>query len=274
MPQPQRHPTRPARNTLGSLLLGGLLLTVASARVATAAPPPPDLSRTQLHVLLRTAAGTPVPGITVEIVPAAADLGGLSGGSALPPALTDAGGGITVVGLGRWIWRARFRGQFQGQALQPIAAQGQAPWGRTRDGGGFPVQVQAQEEDAAPTPVVIAGTPQPDTQSVGFVLIPSNGTWAVTGDLGDPLGPPQPLAEDTTHPPLHPAGTLPDGAAVLPAPGTAATTLPGAPAPAPRPTPDTLGWWIGGGLLWLLGYGFYTWRRWHAAPRAQGDSAP
>ena len=270
MPQPQRHPTRPARNTLGSLLLGGLLLTVASARVATAAPPPPDLSRTQLHVLLRTAAGTPVPGITVEIVPAAADLGGLSGGSALPPALTDAGGGITVVGLGRWIWRARFRGQFQGQALQPIAAQGQAPWGRTRDGGGFPVQVQAQEEDAAPTPVVIAGTPQPDTQSVGFVLIPSNGTWAVTGDLGDPLGAPQPLTADpalTPRPRSATVGTLADGSAGRPTSGDAP---PSRQDPAP-PAAGPLGWWIGGGLLWLLIYGLYTWRRWHAAPGAQGD---
>lgn len=277
MTQTQQAPTRSICSILHAILLGGLLLTAAGTRVATAAPPTPDLSQTRLHIVLRTAGGQPVPGIAVEIVPAAADLGGLEGGSTLPPMLTAADGGVIVTGLGRWIWMVRFRGQFQGQPLQSVALQGQAPWGRTRAGGGFPLQVQAQEEDSAPTPVVVAGTPQPDTQTTSFVLLPSNGTWAVTLDLGDPLGTPQPLAGDTAQT---------DGAERLPAAGDAATTRPGAAPPLPERPPSPLGWWIAAGGLWLLGYGLYTWRRWHTPPptalpatadraaTTQGDTAP
>jgi hypothetical protein len=105
-----------------------------------------------------------------------------------------------------------FSGEFQGRALQPVAEQGRPPWGRTRNGGGFPVVIQQQEEDAAATPVIVEGTPLQEVQPAMFALVAAGDFWAPTFDLALPSETPQPLsAVGTARPTEVAAGAPPSG---------------------------------------------------------------
>jgi hypothetical protein len=174
-----------------------------------------DIDGIHKQIVLRSIEGDGVPGIEVHLTPASPDLGGPLDGSLPQVATTDAQGHVTFSGLGEWIWMVSFSGTFRGRVLQPISEQGQAPWGRTRAGGGFPVMVQRQEEDAAATPMVINATPQPEVQPSLFVLVPAQEYWAPSLDLALPAEQPQPLAmtldERSSAPPLVQASaSLPD----------------------------------------------------------------
>lgn len=188
------------------MLIAGVLVGVSLFPAPAPTPPVPDLSYTRLQIMLRADTAAPVPGILVQLVPASPDLGGAPAGTPALQAVTDAAGTATFAGLGRWIWMARFAGQYAGRALAPLAEQGRPPYGTTRAGGGFPVLVQAQEEDEAPTPVVIAGQVQPEIQHARFVLLAGAAGWVPTLDLATddrlvrPLAAPTPVASALVAP--------------------------------------------------------------------------
>jgi len=182
------------RLLLAGLIAGTLVRPVAAAGTgAPAALPTPDLARVQKQIVVRLANGTAVPGLAVQLAPAALDMGGPPTGTSAQTAPTDHAGSVTFTGLGRWIWMLTVQGRFQGRALQAGAEQGRAPYGRTRGGGGFPVQVEVQEEAAAPTPVFVAGTPRPQVETSVFVLLPIGDRWAPALDLTLPGETPRPV---------------------------------------------------------------------------------
>jgi hypothetical protein len=167
-----------------------------------------DPTTVQKVVLVRTLGGAPVPDLTVDLAPAPATLGGPPPGTAGQHGRTDAQGMARFTGLGRWIWMVSFAGRYQERALQPLAGQGQPPYGRTRAGGGFPLAVEPQEEGDAPTPVVSAGQVQPEVQTATFVLVPTAAEWAPALDLALPPENPVPLSDWALAPVSPVAGVL------------------------------------------------------------------
>jgi hypothetical protein len=185
------------RLALFALLLGVGVLSLSTAQAET--PPTPTgsddyLSTVRKQIVLRTVDGDPVAGVTVQLTPAEPRLGGIGERAQPKRAVTDPHGTATFTGLSRWVWMASFGGAFRGRAIQPLQEQGRAPYGRTRAGGGFPVVVQLQEEDAAATPVVVQGISQPEIQPSMFVLVPVQERWVPALDLSLPGEHPQPLA--------------------------------------------------------------------------------
>lgn len=188
-------------------------LSVSPLRVALATvqfTPQADLTSIQKQIVLRTLDGKPVSGITVQLTPADPGLGGPEVGSGSMQGITDEQGTVVFTGLGPWVWMASFSGVYEGRALQPRPEQGKSLHGRTRAGGGFPVIVQQQEEDAPATPVVVSGTPQPEVQPSLFVLFPVGDLWVPSLDLSLPGEQPQPLAEMPT---AVAEGAAPEGGA-------------------------------------------------------------
>jgi hypothetical protein len=230
-----------------AVLVMGFAFALTSSPVGATAPTPPAvptaLAAVQLQLMMRTADGAPVPGIHVELVPAAPDAGGPPAGTSAKAAITNATGMVVFAELQGAIWWASFHGIYRGQPLAAVAAQGQPPYGTTH-GGGFVVQAALQEENDAPAPVV--GQPAPAVETLAFVLLPTGAGWTPALDLAAPGSLPQPL------------GTV-----------AAATALPLLPPPEVRalPTLDTnrspdltLVWWLlplgaAGGAL------FVTWRQ-------------
>jgi len=197
------------------LLTGaGVLLALTSnpARVRAAGEPPtpsaPDLSQIRKQIVVRAADGSPVPGIVVQLSPATPDLGGPAAGGPGRQATTDAQGSVIFAGLGPWIWYATLAGAYQAHELQPAVDQGRPPYGFNPAGGGFPVRVEAAEDpESVATPVMIAGVPQPEVQTTGFVLLPvdQGARLAPTYDQVLPPAAPQPLFPiDATTPPTAP----------------------------------------------------------------------
>jgi hypothetical protein len=214
----------PGVGPAGGLLSAALLTLVATAPASiSAAPgaaggapvaaPTPDLAPMGKQVLLRTLNGAPAPGIDVRLVPAMPAMGGPPAAASAQTARTDATGAATFGELGRWMWLVSFQGSFQGRPLQSVAAQGRPPFGRTRSGGGFPLQVEPQEEGDAPAQVGGAGMAQP----VMFVLVPFGAGWAPTLDLGLVSAAPLPLTAPA--PPAASAGAPPIAASPAPADG-------------------------------------------------------
>ena len=189
------------------------VLTGSPVGAADASPPtvPTVLAAVQLQLVLRTAEGTPVPGIRVELVPAAPDAGGPPAGTSAKAAITNATGMVVFAELQGAVWWARFHGTYREQPLVMYATQGQPPYGTT-PGGGFVVQTVLQEENSAPAPVI--GQPAPAVETFAFVLLPTGAGWTPALDLAAPGSPPQPLgvvARATALPLLPPqeAGSLP-----------------------------------------------------------------
>jgi hypothetical protein len=191
---------------VGLILVMALLANMRVSRAWAADPPlTPNPAVTPLPgwdpatvrkvVLVRTRDGQPVPDLTVDLTPAADTMGGPPSDAAGQHGRTDAQGIVRFTGLGRWIWMVSFAGRFQGRALQAVTLQGQPPYGRTRAGGGVPLDVEPQEEGAAPTPVVIAGYVQPEVQTTTFVLVPTAAAWALAVDLALPTENPVPLTD-------------------------------------------------------------------------------
>lgn len=216
------------------LIPAGLLLAaLAGPRLVGAtptpppAPPPVDLNRITMQIVIRTTAGQPVPGLGVQLAPAPADQGGPPAGTPAQTATTDSAGAARFVGLGAWIWRATLTGSYQGRPLQAVADQGRPPQGTNPAGGGFLLLVQAQDESDPPTRT--AGDPTPDTstpglESTGLVLLPMGAEWQPALDLADGAHPPQPLpavltpaADDTPTPGPGPSrtGTAAPGPALV-----------------------------------------------------------
>lgn len=197
------------------------VLTVLTLLTVLIGVPADRLPAVQKRIVLRTNEGTAVPGIEVQLAPADPTPGGPEGGAEVQKAVTGSDGTATFEELGRRIWMVTFSGKFEGKALQSHEEQGKAPYGRTRSGGGFPVMVQRQEEDAPPTPVVVQGTPQPEVQPSLFVLTSVGNIWIPTLDLALPGEHPQPLTEHET-PTTRPTETRPTGiqTSQMPAPGS------------------------------------------------------
>lgn len=177
--------------------------TSYSQAVLASAEPTPTLTNADLpamhkQIILRTTEGKVVSGIRVQLEPADPALGGPEAGTLAMSAATDAQGAATFAGLGPWLWMASFNGTFEGRGFQPVQQQGRAPYGRTRSGGGFPVMVQRQEEDASATPIIVQGTPQPEIQPSMFVLVPVQNQWVPSLDLALPGEHPQPLIGNVT----------------------------------------------------------------------------
>lgn len=167
-------------------------------------PTPPaygDLSRVRKAIVLRDLTGAPVAGVEVHIAPATSDMGGPLDSSAFgeKSGTTDASGRVEFPGLDRYIWMVSFEGIWQGKSLQPVSEQGRAPWGRTRNGGGFTIVQEAQEDGPVPTPEVIDGVIQPMVQTTLFVLLDGGGHLIPTIDLSnvDVLEAPYPLTSIT-----------------------------------------------------------------------------
>ncbi|MDQ2805723.1 MAG: hypothetical protein M3Z04_02190 [Chloroflexota bacterium] len=217
-------------------LLLAALLSGAGPRPAAAAPLTP--LPPQKAIVLRQLDGSPVVGVTVQLV---------DPNSAPRQAVTDSGGGVVFRDL-TGFWTVLFSGTVQGHPIQPPADQGLPPYGTNTSGGGFLVQVEEQDEGAAATPVVVAGLVQPEVQVSRFVLLLTPSGWAITWDLAGATGAPLPYTALTigVDSALTPAGAPVAPARVAPA------------APAPVPTPDTLWLPVGGGLilsgLFYLGY--------------------
>jgi hypothetical protein len=196
--------------TLSWLIVLGLLPLVQPS-----APPTPTtmpLNIVQLRVLLRTAAGQPVTGVVVDLIPAAPELGGPPVGTPAKGGQTDAAGAALFDALQGAIWKVRFTGRYAGQLLQPPTEQGQSPYGTTQ-GNGFVVQTSLHEENDAPAPVM--GVPAPLAETLAFVLLSTNGRWTPEIDLAAPSDPPQPLnmlAQTPARPMFYdPASLAPAG---------------------------------------------------------------
>jgi hypothetical protein len=223
-----KHIDSRAIRSVSNLAAAGLILVLAlpaafsSPRAWAADPSPtPNLAVTPLSrwdpttvqkvVLVRTLSGAPVPDLTVDLAPAPATLGGPPAGTAGQHGRTDAQGSARFTGLGRWIWIVSFAGRYQERALQAVALQGRPPYGRTRGGGGFPLEVEPQEEGEAPTPVVVAGYVQPPAQVAAFVLVPTAAAWAPAVDLALPTENPVPLTDWALAPVVPVAGVVTPG---------------------------------------------------------------
>ncbi len=177
---------------LFSFLLGHIGLPGAVPLPAAATTPTSGSVETRLvlQVQLRTAAGAPVPGLSVTLQPAPPDLGGPPLHTSVQRGRTDANGTVTFTALGPWIWRVTFMGTYAGGPLQAVAAQGRPPYGTT-PGDGFVVRVQAQEEHVA---LQAEGQPRtPPIEVAAFVLLLQGPEWIPTIDLSEPTDPPQPL---------------------------------------------------------------------------------
>ncbi len=251
----------------------GLLIGLGMLPLAAYADPPTPtlapLNNVQLRVLLRTPTGQPVPGIVVDLTPAAPELGGPPADTPAQTGQTDATGAVLFAGVQGAIWRVTFMGHYAGQALQPVANQGQPPYGTTH-GGGFVVQTSLHEENDAPAPVVEVAAPPVETLS--FILLSVGGSWMPAIDLAPPTDPPQPLSQLAQAParvtfyvpvPQPPAGD----------PSPSAPPL----ADDPRSTPD--GGFAGLWLVPTFAAGAALWRVWQArgkrehSGRARRDSA-
>ena len=228
---------------LGLLVLppgtgGGRSVLAAPAPGArgTAPPDPPPA----IWVRVTTTTGAPVAGLTVQLAPAPAALGGPAGGPPARVVPTDAAGIARFAAPGPGIWRVTFAGTYQGRPLAAPRAQGRPPAGAVRAGGGFPLQVEPQEEGAPPP---AAGPP---VLWAAFVLQPAGAVWRPAYDLG----------------PLPTPAGAPTGASA-PAPDAA-----GPPAPPPRT-------WLlelGGALLLAAAAGGW-WRRRTAVPPARPEES-
>lgn len=221
-------------------LAAGLAALTPPAQ-ATGNPPPPPAPRKAVQVC--QADGAPVAGVRVQIVAA---------GQPMRTATTDATGTATFVDLGPALWLATFRGSVQGHPIQPPAAQGQPPAGTNPAGNGFPLFVEPQSEDSAPTPVVRNGVVQPEVQISRFVLLPAGDTWIVTWDLAESIGAPLPYS-------------TPGAATGVAAPPTG-TPGPAAQATVPSGPNWTLAVFLTGGLF-ILGYTVWDLRRQERAAR-------
>jgi len=224
----------------GSLaVLGSLILSAGGTATPTVA----------LQVQVRTPAGQPLPGVTLSCAPQAAGLGGprLVPPPATQTVVTGPDGRTTCPDLAAGIWVVGVIGSVAGVPVQPLAAQGQLPYGRTRAGGGFVVALDptgGEEGAALLTPrsgpltadlalvgQVRAGVwvPELDRQTGGGLptpqsLLPVAGV-APTLDVGAPVAvPPTPTrppaaatgvggsagaGADSAPPPLTPAGIPP-----------------------------------------------------------------
>lgn len=173
------------------------IVRIHAANEPISTQPLQDLEDVQKRIVVRTLEGEPVPGIEVQLTPAGPELGGPPAAMLGQSATTDAQGSVLFSGLGEWVWMVSFRGTFRGSAIQPKAEQSLSPYGRTRNGGGFPILVQRQEEDEAAAPLVENGISLPEVQQSNFVLIPlqegSHQQWAPTIDLALLSERPQPL---------------------------------------------------------------------------------
>jgi len=250
----------------------GILGTILSlSRLATAMAPP----TVTLQVQVRTVAGQPLAGVTLVCAP---QPGALGGPRLLPPpasqtTTTAVDGRARCTGLAAGMWRVWLTGTVAGVPVQPVAAQGQPPYGRARDGGGFPVALDptgGTDEGAAlltPLPGPVVG----DLALVGQVRA---GVWVPELDRQTGDGPPTPqslfpLAGEV--PTLAVAGTVPPGAtpphaapAVTPVPVLAAAAGP----PPPR-SPNT-GWSPSGWLVFWIPVGMagagmlarWAWLQW------------
>jgi hypothetical protein len=218
---------------VGLILVMALLANMCVSRAWAADPPLTptpavaplpgwDPTTVQKVVLVRTLDGQAVPDLTVDLTPAADTMGGPPSDAAGQHGRTDAQGMVRFTGLGRWIWMVSVAGRYQERALQPVTRQGQPPYGRTRAGGGFPLEVEPQEENEAPTPVVVAGHVQPQVQVASFVLVPTAAAWAPAVDLALPTENPVPLTDWG----LAPVSTMSGVSALAPPASDAGDNLP------------------------------------------------
>src|SRR5213078_4546319 len=107
-------------------------------------------------------------------------------------------------GLGEGTWTVRFEGPVirggQTVSLVPVAVQGRAPYGRSREGGGFMERVDAMSEEGGPNPEPVQPGVGPTTSRYLLQFSGEYGGWLPGLDMSDDGAPPVPLADVTPAP--------------------------------------------------------------------------
>ncbi|MBF6614371.1 MAG: hypothetical protein IVW55_14740 [Chloroflexi bacterium] len=127
-------------------------------------------------------------------------------------AVTNAQGLARFDGLGEGTWTLRFEGTItrghQTSSLVPAAVQGRAPYGRTRQGGGFAERIDTLNEDGGPNPQRIQPGVGATTSRYLLHFSTEYAGWLPGLDLASEDGmPPLPLADMTLAPWAIPGST-------------------------------------------------------------------